>query len=457
MSKRRKRSAVAVRKDSRNAVSVDDGRGWLTVFNSQPEWAFQRDLPLNSWTAQRNWVVFACQTLIAGDIGKLRIMLVDEEGESEVFQEVQSPAFSPVLRKPNHFETWPKFIQRWLFSKLGPHGNTYVLKDRDNRGVTVAMYVLDPSRVTPLVAPDGSVYYRLQTDDLASVPDSDPVVPASEIMHDRMWCLFHPLVGVSPLFACTLSAMQGLSIQNQSNLFFQNSSRPGGILVSPQVITDAMAKAYKERWEQNYAGANQGRTAVLGNGLTYTPIAQNAVDSDLVAQLKLSAEMICSAYHVPPYKIGIGPMPTYQNAEVLNQIYYDDCLQTLIQDVESQLEDGLGLTDAGYFARFDLDDLLRMDSATMVANLAKEVGAGITSPNEARAKLNRLPVAGGDTPYLQVQNYSIAALDRRDRSEDPFAKAAPTPTPDPAAQQAAKAAGNVLRFARFNDRLRKMV
>ena len=41
------------------------------------------------------------------------------------------------------------------------HGNTYVLKQRDERGVVVALYVLDPSKVKPLVTPDGAVYYEL--------------------------------------------------------------------------------------------------------------------------------------------------------------------------------------------------------------------------------------------------------------------------------------------------------
>jgi phage portal protein BeeE len=30
------------------------------------------------------------------------------------------------------------------------------------------------------------------------------------------------------------------------------------------------------------------------------------------------------------------------------------------------------------------------------------------------------PVDGGDTPYLQQQNYSLSALNKRDALEDPF-------------------------------------
>ena len=48
------------------------------------------------------------------------------------------------------------------------------------------------------------------------------------------------------------------------------------------------------------------------------------------------------------------------------------------------------------------------------------------APNEARMKRNMPPVPGGASPYLQQQNYSLAALDKRDRGE-PFAQ--PTTAP----------------------------
>ena len=51
----------------------------------------------------------------------------------------------------------------------------------------------------------------------------------------------------------------------------------------------------------------------------------------------------------------------------------------------------------------------------------------------SRQKFNLLPVPGGDTPYLQQQNFSLAALAKRDAKDDPFATgAAPSPAPAPA-------------------------
>ena len=62
-----------------------------------------------------------------------------------------------------------------------------------------------------------------------------------------------------------------------------------------------------------------------------------------------------------------------------------------------------------------------MDMGTLVETLAAAVKGGIMTPNAAMAKLNQPPVDGGDTVYLQQQNYSLSALAKRDAKEDPFA------------------------------------
>lgn len=407
--------------------NVDGWGRWSTIFETRP-FDFQRDIHVDHETVKANWAVFACMTLIAGDVGKMPIRLM--QSTDGIWTERPDKNVGPLLAKPNEYQVRAKFFESWMFSKLG-RGNTYVLKERDARGVVRALHVLDPHRVTPLVAPDGSVYYQLHDDELSGVPEGLPAVPASEIIHDRMWCLFHPLVGISPLYACGLAATQGLKIQQNSAKFFQNMSRPSGVLTAPGQISDDTAARIKTLWETNFAGDNLGRVAVLGDDLKYMAMAVNADDAQLVEQLKMTSEMVCSAFHVPPYKVGIGPTPTYQNAEVLNQIYYSDCLQTQLEAIEALLDDGLNLA-AGSGTEFDIDALLRMDTAAQVKSLNDAVGGGWMSPDEARRRRNLAPVAGGGTPYMQQQNYSLAALGKRDSGDDPFGKAA-APASAPAA------------------------
>ena len=101
-----------------------------------------------------------------------------QQDDAGIWQETTSPAFSPVLRKPNPFQTRIQFWESWILSKL-LSGNAYVLKVRDSRSVVVGLYVLDPSRVAPLVTADGDVYYQLRADNLAGIADSVTVPPTA--------------------------------------------------------------------------------------------------------------------------------------------------------------------------------------------------------------------------------------------------------------------------------------
>lgn len=413
-------------------VSGSSTGGWMPWIHEPYTGAWQRNDEWRSPTVLAHYAVYACVTLIANDIGKLRQRLM-ELGDNGIWKETSSPSFSPVLRKPNEYQNHIQFKQWWETSKL-TNGNAYGLKRRDNRGVVVAIYVLDPCRVTPLVTPSGEVWYQCNGDDLNTIGSEGITVPASEIIHDRMNCLFHPLVGIPPLYACALAACQSLKMQNDSSNFFENGARPGGILTAPGAISDETAARLKAHWDANYSGNNSGKVAVVGDGLKFEQMKMSATDSQLIEQFKLTAEMICTAFHVPPSKVGVTASTTGTTAAQENQKYYSDCLQSLIEEYEACIDDGLSLPTT-YGVELDLDGLLRMDMGALVETLAAGVGGGVMTPNFALRKLGQEPVEGGDTIYLQQQNYSIQALSRRDAQADPFATGSSSTPVEPAATQ----------------------
>lgn len=411
-------SPAAVKSLNKPLRSVDDSRGWWSIFSSHHR-NFQTsgDIEINRDSVFAQTTFFSCITLIAGDVAKLRAKLV--ELVDGIWKETSSPAFSPVLRKPNHFQTWQQFIECWITSKLG-HGNAYILKVRDKRGVVVALYVLDPTRCRPLVAENGAVFYSAQSDDLSRVFeafDGPTALPASEIIHDRFNCLFHPLVGLSPLFASGLAATQALEISKHSASFWKNSGRPGGILTAPGDISDATAARAREYFESNFTGENSGRVAVLADGLKFEAMSMKSVDAQLVEQLKLSAEQVCAPFHVPAFMVGAAPVPPNNNVEALNLGFYSQCLQALIEAIENCLDIGLGLgpmSDGRTLGvELDLDGLLRMDTSALTTALSTGVRAGLIAPNEGRRRLSLPPVEGGNTPFLQHQDYPLSLLANR--------------------------------------------
>jgi HK97 family phage portal protein len=412
------------------------GRGgwwpWGGVIQESFPGAWQQNVEVRVDTALSYYAVYSCLRLIATDIGKLCLRLVAQD-RFGVWTETESPAFSPVLRKPNRYQTINKYVESYILSKL-IHGNAYVLKERDARRVVTALYVLDPARVKVLQARDGGVYYELKRDDLSGLPEEERIFPAREIIHDTMITPFHPLIGVSPLFACGLAATQGLSIQNNSQRFFTNGANPSGMLSAPGAISDETAARLKAKFDSGtYSGENVGRVIVGGDGLKFEQFTMTAVDAQLIEQLRMTAEQVCSAYGVPPYLVDIGPPPPYANFEPLLLKYHSQCIQSLTTNFETCHDEGIGLLEkvngTQYGVEFDIDDLIWMDTVTRVTSAKTAIEGGGMSPNEARFKYHGLgPTPGGTAVLAQQQNYSLAALAKRDAA-DPFAKPTPPTVP----------------------------
>jgi HK97 family phage portal protein len=411
-----------------NIVGYGAGSGgWWPLIREPFAGAWQRNLEVRADHVVMNVTVFRCISLICSDIAKMRMKLMTQTSDANIWEEASNPAWSPVLSKPNHFQNRIQFFENWLNSKLNA-GNTYILKERDNRNVVVGLYILDPRRVRPLVADSGDVFYELHTDNLAGILENVNV-PASEIIHDRWNCFFHPLCGLGPIVANGLVATQGLRIQEHSAQFFRNGANPGGILTAPGKIDNDTAERLKADWQQRFTGSNVGFVAVLGDGLTYNPMSVTPIDAQLIDQLKWTAETIAASYGVPAYKAGVGALPTNTNIDALETQYYQSCLQIHIEAIELCLDEGLNLPN-DWTVEFDLDGLLRMDAATMMKYLSDGVSSAIIEPNEARGRIGLAPKTGGDALYLQQQNYSLAALAKRDQSADPFSKGSP-PNPAP--------------------------
>lgn len=411
--------------------SQDGIRGWFPVLRERFAGAWQRGITADQDSIIRSGAVWACVTRIAQDISKLSLTLLEEDANGLSTEVRRASPFLAVLKKPNHFQTRVKFIECWQLSRL-LHGNAYVLKERNNRGgaskgTVDALYVLDPQRVKVLVSPDGFVFYRLAPDVLAGIA-AEVVVPESEIIHDVNVPLFHPLCGISPIYACGLTATQGLRIQQNSSALFENGSQPSGILITPGAISPEQAKQYQDEWTRNYSGQrNVGKVAVLGNGLKFEPMSMNAVDAQLIDQLRWTGEQVCTCFHVPGYMVGVSTTPPpYTDLESINLQYYAQALQQPIENMELLLEEGLELPSA-YCIEVEIEGLARMNTASKMETAVKGVGGGIFAPNEARQSFNLPPVKGGETPYLQQQNYSLEDLANRHQPL-PLAGQAPAPS-----------------------------
>ena len=379
-------------------------------------WQENKEITREDMTAF--YAVFACISLISKDIGKMPVLLKKKK-EGVLVDALTPKELVRVFRKPNHYQNWQQFNEQWTQSLL-LRGNTYIFKVRDAFGELYRLVILNPDLVTTLVDDNGEIFYQLSNDRLTQT--DNVIIPASEIIHDRINALYHPLIGLTPIMACALASEQGISILRNSKNFFTNGSRPGGVIEVPGALDAEKAKDIKSKWDINYGGVNVGKTGILSDGAKYVSIGMKATDSQLIEQLNMSARIVCTAFNVPPFKIGVTDVQGATKVSDLNEIYYSDCLQSYIEARENLLDEGLNLKDYKVEAFLDLDVLIRMDSTSKIAYFKDGISAGIFSPNEARQKLGYLPVNGGESPMIQQQNFSLEALAKRDAKDDPFGK-----------------------------------
>lgn len=401
--------------------------GWKPLINEPFTGAWQRNEEIRLPSLTTYPTLYACIMRIVTDIGKLPYVLKSHNYTTGVWSTVTNPAYSPVLRKQNHYQTAQQFREAWMVSKL-TQGNTYVLKERDNRGVVTNLYVLNPCRVQPMVSDSGYVFYELNVLDRSLLPENygreTLVVPASEIIHDRCITLHHQLIGVPPLCAAYWPAVKNLKILKSSAEFFGNNAQPGGILTAPAGMSEADAQSIQQFWQSNYSGQNSGKIAVLGADMKFTSFAMKSADSQLVEQMRYSDEQVCQPFGIPPFKIGIGSIPAGMKTHDINLLYHSDALQTHIEAMENLLDDALNISSP-LGIELDTDPLLRMDTQTRAATWGGLVKDALASPNEGRREFNLPPLEGGDTVYMQQQDYPLDQVRLNKIEQTPVA---PTPT-----------------------------
>lgn len=412
--------------------AVPDYRGGWRRIMEPFSGAWQQNVEEKQGTVLCYPTLYACLNRVSQDIGKLPFLLKQEDSDG-IWKPVENAAYSPVLRKPNHYQTAQQFREAWTLSLL-IHGNTYVLKRRDARGVVTALYVLDPCRVMPMVSDTGDVFYQMNYPDAANLlpqeyPAEQLTIPAREIIHDRLNCFHHQLIGVPPVCAAHWPAVKNLRILKSASEFFGNHSQPGGILTAPAGMTQEDADALKSYWQTNYGGENAGKVAVIGADMKFTSFAMKSADSQLVEQMQYSDRQICQPFGIPPYIVGVGEIPAGLKVDDITNTYYSFALQARIEAMEYLLDEGLNISRP-LGVELDTDPLLRMDAAKRGEVMGKLVNDGIATPNEGRREFGYKPLEGGDTVYMQQQDFPLDQV-RKNKIVDAAQNPASPPPPAP--------------------------
>lgn len=289
-------------------------------------------------------------------------------------------------------------------------GNGFLRIVRDGNGAPFELRAIAPWRVTLEVeAVVGRLWYRLCTD--PSTGDREELLPETDVVHAKYRSTSSRLVGTSPIASCAPSFALALQSRDVQRALFSNLATPGGVLVAPGKIDQAIARQLQVEWEQNFSGRGTGKVAVLSNGLDYKSIVWKAADQQLLEQVQASTQDIARAYGIPKQFLEDGTQQTYASASEGTRALYSLALRGFCVRLADALARKLLTRNeraAGASVEFDVSSMLVLPGTEMADFLSKLANAGICTANELRNQYLNLPdVPGGDV--LRAPSSSVPA------------------------------------------------
>jgi HK97 family phage portal protein len=402
-------------------------------FNSYPlssiEDGWQRNLAVQSQTP--NVDAFACANLYATALAGVGMQHIKKKKDGSIEVMKDTPA-SRFCRYPNEYQKSSDFFLTYII-RLMLTGNSLAFAHYDERYAIDAVHLM-PSH-TPRYGVDdqSNYYYDISGNPLVPFEElmaRNYIVPAREVAHARLYCPRHPLEGVSPLTFAGVSGGLGNLIRGTANSFFNNESRPSGVLSTEMNLTKEQMEKLRAFWNEQTTGRNIGGTPILSNGLKWNQVTMSATDAELIATLKLTSIDIAKVFGVPSVLIGIDASATQSSTESLINQWRALGLNFVSQHIESTFE-RLFRLPADQELRFDLDNLARTDFMTKVDALTKSIQQGLMSPNEARAKIDLASVEYGNEPRVQAQVVPLSQVAMSQSMASAPSANEPKPATDP--------------------------
>lgn len=226
-------------------------------------------------------------------------------------------------------------------------------------------------------------------------------------------------IGKSKIKQHALTFGKAAASSEFSNLLYSNNLILGGVIeYGPEVQLETEKKeSLAQHIRSNYGGKNQGKVLVLDQGAKWKAQASSMAldDAQYVESEGLTREDICRIFGVPPFKVFHFNKMTYDNMEAMKVEFAESCILPIVIQLEQEINNkAFTPTDKlrKIFVKLEIKSLLRADLKSQAEYFSKMVSIGAMNINEVRELNDLNPVAGGDTPLIQINN--LFPLDKLD-------------------------------------------
>lgn len=352
-------------------------------------------VPVSERSAMQVAAVYACVKVISESLAQLPLNVKQQAGKGSRYHDADGLA-ELLHYQPNSWQTSFEF-RELAQTLICLRGNFYAFINRQRGKVVELLPIFEAE---PVTTKHGEILsYK------AEFGGKKVDIPFADMLHIRGQSL-DGVTGVSPITAQRETIGLALAAQRHGSATYKNGGRPGGVLTTPEAISDETRGRISEAWAKAHGGGNQGGTAILEAGLSYTPITITAEDAQYIETRQFSRSEIASIYRVPPHLIADLTKSSFSNIEQQSMEFVKYTLLPWVKRWEQAGRRDLlseSQRKAKLYLDFNLTALERADLKTRTESYQREIQNGTLSPNEARELEGRNPREGGDI-YLTPMN-----------------------------------------------------
>ena len=214
---------------------------------------------------------------------------------------------------------------------------------------------------------------------------------------------FDGLVGYSPIAMAKNAIGMAIACEEYGAKFFANGAAPGGVLEHPGTIKDP--QRVRESWQSTFGGSgNSNKIAVLEEGMKYTPIGISPEQAQFLETRKFQINEIARIFRVPPHMVGDLEKSSFSNIEQQSLEFVKYTLEPWLVRWEQSIQRTLFSPEEKkrYFAKFNVEGLLRGDYVSRMSGYATARQNGWMSANDIREleNMDRIPAEEGGDLYL---------------------------------------------------------
>jgi HK97 family phage portal protein len=307
-------------------------------------------------TALKISAVWACARVISDPLGWLPLIMYRRQADGGRQRAEWHPLYTLLHDQPNVWQTAMEFRKLLtLYALLRGDGIARIVPGP--RGPVDQLVPIHPDRVVEISqGADYQLRYKIKKS--GSLVETETLL-ADEVFHLR-FTSFDGIRGASVIAYARETMGLGLATEQYAARFFQQNATPAGLLRHPGRVDRGGRERIKAEWEADIGGLNNAhRTAVVAEGIDYTPISLSHEDAQFLQSREFGVEEVARWFGVPLHKIQHNSKTTSwgSGVEEMNQDFTSATLAPLAMAWQQTISRDLIVDTRNYFAEFLFDAL----------------------------------------------------------------------------------------------------